>query len=159
MIDSYSDSSDVADQVADLPPKSGDFRFLLIDSYAESWDLAQQVADLSLQNGDFRFLLIDSYSESSDLAYQVADLPPKWQFEIPTDTCILWELRCGRPGGRSSPPEMAILYSCSYVPTLTAQMWQTRWQIYLPEVVNFRFLLIESYSESTAVVDLAPFQW
>ena len=96
----------MADQVADLPPRSGDFRFLLIESYSEStavvdlapfndnfvWeltfdsysdssDVADQVADLPPRSGDFRFLLINSYTESSDVADQVADLtPPKWQF-------------------------------------------------------------------------------
>ena len=47
MIDSYSESSDVADQVADVPPPRKavlDFRFILIYSSSESSD----VADLPL---------------------------------------------------------------------------------------------------------------
>ena len=32
--------------MADLPPENVDFRFLLIDSYSESSDVADQVADL-----------------------------------------------------------------------------------------------------------------
>ena len=39
--------------------------------------MADQVADLPPRNGNFRFLLIDSYFESSDVADQVADIPPK----------------------------------------------------------------------------------
>ena len=39
--------------------------------------MTDQVAGLPPKNGDFRFLLIDSYSESSDVAEQVADIPPK----------------------------------------------------------------------------------
>ena len=66
----------MADQIADLPLENGYFRFLLIESYSERSDVADQVADLSpLENGYFRFLLIDSYSERSDVADQVADLP------------------------------------------------------------------------------------
>ena len=33
--------------MADLPPENVDFRFLLIDFYSESSDVADQVADLS----------------------------------------------------------------------------------------------------------------
>ena len=39
--------------------------------------MAEQVADLPPRNGNFRFLFIDSYFESSDVADQVADIPPK----------------------------------------------------------------------------------
>ena len=76
ILDSYSESSHVADQVADLPPKMAILDSLLIDSYSESSHVADQVADLPPKNGNFRFLLIDSYSP---------------------------ELRCGRSGGRSTP--------------------------------------------------------
>ena len=60
----------MAEQVADLlPPKNGDFQFLLIDLRVQMWQI------YSPQNGNFQFLLIDSYAESSDVAGQVADLP------------------------------------------------------------------------------------
>ena len=50
----------------------------------------------------------------------MADLPPcKWQFEIHTDRFLLWELR------------------------------QIKWQIYPPTNGNLRFILIDSYSESS----------
>ena len=46
------------------PFGNGNFRFLLIDPYSESSDVADQVADLlPPTNGNFRFLLIGSYSE------------------------------------------------------------------------------------------------
>ena len=32
-------------------------------------------------------------------------------------------------------------------------MWQIRWQIYSPRNGDFRFLLIDSYSESSHVAD------
>ena len=70
---------------------------------AESSDVADQVADLAPpEMADFIFLLICSYSESSDLADKVADLPPQ---------------------------KMVILDSYWEIPTLRAQIWQTRWQI------------------------------
>ena len=72
-----SSTSYLADQVADLPHKNGNFRFLLIYPYYDNSDGANQVANLPPENVDFRFLLIDSYSESSDVADQVADLPAK----------------------------------------------------------------------------------
>ena len=47
----------------------------------------------------------------------------------------------------------------SYV---TAHIWQIRWQIYPPTNGNFRFLLIDSYSESShvaeQVADLPPWK-
>ena len=46
----------------------------------KSSDLADKVADLPPKNGDFRFLLRDSYTEGSDLADKVADHPPEWEF-------------------------------------------------------------------------------
>ena len=50
LIDSYSESSHVSDQVTDLlPPEMSDFTFLLIDSYSESSHVADQVTDLSPQ--------------------------------------------------------------------------------------------------------------
>ena len=58
LIDSYSESSHVAHQVADLTP----LEMVVLDSYYESSHLADQVTDLPPRNGDFRFLLIDSYS-------------------------------------------------------------------------------------------------
>ena len=47
------------------------------------------------------------------------------------------------------PPEMAILHSYLQNPTLRGQMWQNRWQIYPLDNGNgnFRFLLIDSYSQ------------
>ena len=93
-----------------------------------------------------RFILIDSCSESwgrwvADLpprkwqfdsywyiptlrvqADQVADLPlppRKWWFEIHTDRFLLWELR------------------------------QIKWQMYPPENGDLRFILIDSYSDSS----------
>ena len=71
----------MAEQVADIPPKNGNFTFLLIDSYSESSHVGDHMADLPPRNGNFRFLLIDSYFESSDVADQVADLPP-WKMAI-----------------------------------------------------------------------------
>ena len=47
-------------------------------SYSESSDVADQVADLSpLENDYFRFLLKESYSERSDVANLP---PLEWQF-------------------------------------------------------------------------------
>ena len=63
----------MAEQVADIPPKNGNFRFLLIDSYFESSDVAEQVADLPPRKMvilDF-YLLIPTPKSS-----HVADLPP-----------------------------------------------------------------------------------
>ena len=37
----------MADQVADLPHRNDNFTFLLIDSYSESLHVADQVADLT----------------------------------------------------------------------------------------------------------------
>ena len=48
----------MADQVTDLTP----LEMVILDSYYESSHLADQVTDLLPRNGDFRFLLIDSYS-------------------------------------------------------------------------------------------------
>ena len=64
MIDSYSESSDLADEVAVYPPWSGNFTVweLIFDSYTDSSDVADQVADLPHQNGNFRILLIYFYS-------------------------------------------------------------------------------------------------
>ena len=71
----------MADHMADLPPRNGNFTFLLIDPYSESSYVADQVADIPPTNGNFRLLFIDSYSESSHVADQVADLPP-WKMAI-----------------------------------------------------------------------------
>ena len=43
-------------------PVKSDFTFLLIDSCSENSHVADQVADLPNRTGNFRFLLIDSYS-------------------------------------------------------------------------------------------------
>ena len=64
----------MADHMADLPPRNGNFRFLLIDSYFESSDVADQVADIPP-----KMAILDSYSESSHVADQVADIPPKME--------------------------------------------------------------------------------
>ena len=45
-LDSYSKNS-VVDQVTDLPHRNDNFTFLLIDSYSESSHVADQVADLT----------------------------------------------------------------------------------------------------------------
>ena len=45
-LDSYSKNS-VVDQVTDLPYRNDNFTFLLIDSYSESSHVADQVADLT----------------------------------------------------------------------------------------------------------------
>ena len=86
LIESYSERSDVADQIADLPInlENGYFRFLLIESYSERSDVAVQVADLSPSGNDgyFRFLLIESYSERSDVADQVWQIYPPWKMAI-----------------------------------------------------------------------------
>ena len=66
----------MADHMADLTPK-WQFRFLLIDPYSKSSHVGDQVADIPLQNGNFTFLFIGSYSKSSHVADQVADIPPK----------------------------------------------------------------------------------
>ena len=80
LIESYSERSDVADQVQIYPLENGYFRFLLIESYSERLDVADQVARsiTASANGYFRFLLIESYSESGQMwqRWQVADLPP-----------------------------------------------------------------------------------
>ena len=48
------------------PSENGYFRFLLIESYSERSDVAEQVADLPPKMANFRFLLIDrSYSEQT----------------------------------------------------------------------------------------------
>ena len=44
LIDSYSESSHVADQVADLPPLD----MAILESYSESSHVAHQVADVAL---------------------------------------------------------------------------------------------------------------
>ena len=66
----------MGDQLADIPPRNGSFTLLFIDSYSESSHVADQVVDIP-PNGNFRFLLIDSYFERSDVTEQVADIPPK----------------------------------------------------------------------------------
>ena len=78
--------------------------YLIPTLRAHMWQIRWQP---TLQNGDFRFLLMDYYSESSDMADQVTDLPPG--IEI-------------------------LQYETSYlIPTLRAQVWQTRWHIYPPK--------------------------
>ena len=70
--------------MADLSPKNGDLRFIIIDSYSENCGRSSDRSTIPKNsNGNLRFILIDSYSETSD-----------------------------RPGGissgRSTPHEMAI---------------------------------------------------
>ena len=61
----------MADQGAGLPPQNGNFRILIIDSYSESSHVADQVAHQPpTGNSNFRFLIIDSYSETSHMADQ-----------------------------------------------------------------------------------------
>ena len=48
--------------MTDLPHKNGNFRFPLIDFCSESSQVADPVANLPHKNGNFRFLLIDSCS-------------------------------------------------------------------------------------------------
>ena len=81
LTDSHFQRSDVAEQVADLPPKwldNGGFRFLLTDSYSQDLTCGRSTP---LENGDFIFLLIDSYSESSHVGTSGGRCSPhmKWQ--------------------------------------------------------------------------------
>ena len=90
---------------------------------AQADQLADQVADLSPE----KMAIWDSYwyiptlrVQADQLADQVPDLTPpgKWQFDIHTNRFLPWELR------------------------------QIKFQIYLQENDNLRFILIDSYSES-----------
>ena len=120
-------SSDVADQVANLPPIKQQFeiptdRFLLWEPRQIKWHIRRQIY-----------------------------LPIKQQFEIPTDRFLFWELRCGRPGGRSNPPikQPFEIPTDSFLLWVFRQIkWQTKRQIYIPNT-NLQFILVDSYSESS----------
>ena len=59
------------------PTGNGNLTFLLIGSYSESSDVEDQVADLPpTRNSNFRFPLIDSYCETSHVADQGVGLTP-----------------------------------------------------------------------------------
>ena len=123
-------------KMADLPPCKWQFeihtdRFLLWELRQIKWQIYPPPT-----NGNLRFILIDSYSDSSGTPGSRSTgrcNPHKWQFEIHTDRFLLWELRqikwqiyppangnlrliltdsysdsSGRPGSRSTPPQMAI---------------------------------------------------
>ena len=124
MIDSYSESSYLADQVlADLPPLKLLFhRFplwqLIFHAYSESSYLADQVlADLSpTLNGNFT----DSCSDSS--------------YFIPSLRTHIWQTVCWQI---YPPSNCYFTDSCSdslyFMPTLRTHIWQTKcWQIYPP---------------------------
>ena len=132
IIDSYSDSSYLADQVlADLPPvECWFYRFqlwqLIFHSYFQNSYLAHQVLPdlVPMSNGDYRFLL--------------------------------WELIFGRPSvGRYTPLLNAdftdsCFDSSYFIPTLRTHIWQTRcWQIYPP----YQMAIVDSYSENSYLSD------
>ena len=143
IIDSYSDSSYLADQVlADLPPvECWFYRFqlwqLIFHSYFQNSYLAHQVLPdlVPMSNGDYRFLL--------------------------------WELIFGRPSvGRYTPLFNAdftdsCFDSSYFIPTLRTHIWQTRcWQIFPP----YQMAIVDSYSENSylsdlMLADLPPIKW
>ena len=114
-----------AEQVADLPHRKWQFQIHTDRTLrAQADQVADQVPDLTPQT----MAIWDSYSYIASLRAQadrVADLSPprEWKFEIHIDRFLLSELRQTR--------------------------WQTKWQIYPQGNGNFRFLLTDSYSESS----------
>ena len=126
----------VIDLVADLPTKSCQHeistdRFLLWELRqvkCQIWHSGRSSARSGARsispNGNYKFLLIDSYTESSGRSI-------------------------GRSGGRSTPPHQMVIW----IPTDRFLLWELRqikWQIYPPpEYGNLKFLLIDSYSESS----------
>ena len=129
--DSYSKSSYLADQVADLPLVDLPFhRFVLLRAHI--WLTRWQIYP---PNGDFA----DSCSDSSYDADQVlTDLPP-YQMSISQIPALTAHLR------QTSSWQIYPLSwtAVSQIPALTAHMRQTRsWQIYPPIKWQFhRFLL------------------
>ena len=158
LIDSYSENFDRPGGISSgrsTPVENGNCRFILINSYSESpgrpggrssarsthpemaisdhtdrfllWELRQTTWQIKWpisppENGNLRFILIDSTLRTQ--ADEVADLlPRKWQFEIHTYRFLLWELRQTR--------------------------WHIKWKIPPQEYGNFKFILIDSYSESS----------
>ena len=115
--------------MADLPPppKKEQFqihtdRFLL----SELWQARQQIkCQIYAPPRQWQFEIHTHRLQVWELRQIIVpDLPPRpWQFEIHTDRFLLWELRQTR--------------------------WHTKWQIYPPGNGNFRFILIDSYSERT----------
>ena len=117
-----------ADQVAGLPPK--------------------------ISNGKLRFILTDSYSESSDRPggrSSGRSIPLKWWFEIHTDRFLFCELR--QIEWQIYPCKMAIWDSHWKITPLRALPDQVAYQVadLLPKTSNgnLRFILIDSYSESS----------
>ena len=116
----------MAYQVADLTTRKWQFdihtdRFLL-------WELTQtrwQIYPQKMAMWDSYWYIPTLRAQAGQVADQVADLTTrKWQFDIHTDRFLLWELRQTR--------------------------WQIKWQISPPpEYGNFRFILIDSYSENS----------
>ena len=186
IIDSYSESSYLADQVlADLPPLNGNFTGSCSDSSyfistlrAHIWQTSCGQIYPPIKWWFHRLLLwcliFHSFSEGSYLADQVlADLPPlEWQFQIPVLTvhisCLLWELIFGRSGvGRYTPHQMAI----SQIPALTvhisfsvlsAHIWQTRMGRSTPPPTsnsNYRFLIWELIFGRPSVGRSTPLEW
>ena len=138
------------------PPGHGHLRFIMIDSYSESSGRqdGRSSGRSTPPKSKFRLILINSYSESSGrwggrstptaqkMAIWDTDRLPLWElrqtrwqikwqiyppwiwwFEIHTDRFLLWELR------------------------------QTRWEMYPPGHGDLRFILIDSYSESSGRQD------
>ena len=144
IIDSYSESSYLADQFGQIyPPIKWWFHRLLL------WQL-----------------IFHYYSESSYLADQVlADLPP-----LPTSNgnyrFLLWELIFGRPSvGISTPPSNSDFTDCCsdssyFLLTLIAHIWQTRMFRSTSSPTsnsNYRFLLLRADIWQTQLwADLPP---
>ena len=146
IIDSYSESSYLADQVlADIPPISnGNCRFLLWElifvwpNVGRSTSHQMAISQIAALTAHISFLLWElifvwpSVGRSSPqmAISQIAALTAHISF-------LLWELIFGRPGvGRSNPPlnsNFTDSYSDSsyFIPTLRAHICLTKcWQIY-----------------------------
>ena len=171
----------MVDQVADLHPPKSKFRLILINSYSESsgrW--GGRSTCHSPENGNLGFILIDCHFESSGRpggrSSGRCNPPWTWWFEIHTDRFLLWELRQirwqiyppghgdlrfimidsysessgrqdGRSSGRSRPPKKQVQIDTDKF--LLWELRKTRWQIYPPGHGDLRFILIDSYSESS----------
>ena len=111
--------------MADLPPHKWQFE-IHTDRFL-LWELRQIKWQIyPPANGNLRFILIDSYSDSSGTPGSRSTgrcNPHKWHFEMHTDRFLLWELR------------------------------QIKWQIYPPANGNLRFILTDSYSDSSGTPD------
>ena len=109
------------------PPLPRKWQFGIDTDRLPLWELRQTRLQIKWQiyppgHGDLRFIMIDSYSEISgrqDGRSSGRSTSPKKQVQIDTDKFLLWELR------------------------------KTRWQIYPLGHGDLRFILIDSYSESS----------